>query len=152
MDPQCRLGINVGFICPSIIRFSEPLTNDVFKALLKDYYFDENIFPSSVKEILVPKAQQEITWNNSKLSHFDLRTNQCELKVQKIINLQNIANQLLDVFTNSENVVKSHIPAVNTPFRIEIPKGNKAIIAANESIPRLKRKRPVGAKEKNHRK
>jgi hypothetical protein len=85
MDPQCRLGINVGFICLSIIRFSEPLTSDVFKALLKDYYFDENIFPSSMKEILVPEAQQEITWNNSKLSHFDLRTNQCELKVQKII-------------------------------------------------------------------
>jgi len=66
-------------------------------------------------------------------------------------NLQNIANQLLDVFTNSEKVVKSHIPAVNTPFRIEIPKGNKAIIAANEYIPRLKRRRPVGAK-KNPRK
>jgi len=90
--------------------------------------------------------------DNSKLSHFDPRTNQCELKVQKIINLQDIANQLLDVFTNSEKVVKSHIPAVNTPFRIEIPKGNKATITANESIPHLKHRRPVGAKEKNPRK
>ena len=32
------------------------------------------------------------------MSHLDPRTNQCELKVQKIIHLQNLANQLLDTF------------------------------------------------------
>jgi len=37
---------------------------------------------------------------------------QCELEVQKIIHLQNITNQL----------IKSHILAANTPSRIEICK------------------------------
>ena len=68
----------------------------------------------------MPEAQEEITWNNPKLSHFDPRTNQCELEVQRIIHLQNIANQLLDVFTSIDIAIKSHIPAANAPSRIEI--------------------------------
>ena len=40
----------------------------------------------------------------------------------------------------------------NAPFRIEIPEEKKVNIAANESIPRLKRGRPIGAKDKNLRK
>jgi len=72
---------NVGFNSPFIIRFLEPLTSDVFKARFEDCHFDENIFLSLGKEKLVPKARQEITWNNPKLSHFDPRTNQFELKV-----------------------------------------------------------------------
>ena len=66
--------------------------------------------------------------------------------------LQNIANQLPDVFTSSEKVVKSHIPAANALFRIEIPEEKKVNIAANESIPRLKREKLIGAKDKNPRK
>jgi hypothetical protein len=73
----------------------------------------------------VLEAWQEITWNNPKLSHFDPKTNQSELKVQKIIHLQNIANQLPDVFTNNENVVKSHILSANAPSRIEISEVKK---------------------------
>ena len=45
-------------------------------------------------------------------------------------------------------MVKSHILAANAPSRIEIPKGKKGNTVANESISRLKRGRPVGAKEK----
>ena len=105
MDPQRRTRIYVSFDFPSIIRFLEPLTSDVFKTHFEDCHFDANIFPSLGKEKLVPEAQQEITWNNLKLSHFDLRTNQCELKVQNIIYLQNVANQLPDVFTNNKKVV-----------------------------------------------
>jgi hypothetical protein len=100
----------------------------------------------------VLEARQKIIWNNSKLSHFDPRTNQCEFEVQKIIHLQNIANQLQDVFNSSEKMIKSHILAVNAPCRIEIPEGKKSNIVAKESIPRLKRERPFGAKEKNPRK
>ena len=73
----------------------------------------------------MPEAREEITWNNPKLPHFDPGTNQCELEVQRIIHLQNIANQLPDVFTSSEKVVKSHIPAANAPFRIEIHEEEK---------------------------
>ena len=94
------------------------------------------------------EAREEITWNNSKLSHFDPRTNQCELEVQKIIHLQNIANQLLDIFTTNKKMVKSHILAVNAPSRIEIPEGKNVNIAANKFIPRLKRRRLLEPKIK----
>jgi hypothetical protein len=85
MGPQRRLGIYIGFDFLSIIRYLEPLTGDIFKARFEDYHFDENIFLSLGKEKLLPEARQEITCNNSTLSHFDPRTNQCELEVQMII-------------------------------------------------------------------
>jgi len=46
MGPQRRLGIYMGFDSPSIIRYFEPLTDDIFKASFEDCHFDENIFPS----------------------------------------------------------------------------------------------------------
>ena len=88
MGPKHRIRIYIGFDSPYIIRFLEHLISDVFKARFEDYHFDENIFLSLETEKLVPEARQEITWNNPKLSsHFDPRTNQCELEVQKIIHL-----------------------------------------------------------------
>ena len=50
--------------------------------------------------------------------HFNPRTNQYELKIQRIIHLKNLANQLLGVFIDTKKVTKSHIPAVNSPARI----------------------------------
>jgi len=81
MGPQRRLGIYIGFDSPSIIRYLEPLTDDIFKARFEYCHFDENIFPSLGKEKSLPEARQEITWKNSTLSHFDPCTNQCELEV-----------------------------------------------------------------------
>jgi hypothetical protein len=57
MGPQCRLEIYVGFDSPSIIRYLELLTGDIFKARFEDYHFDENIFPSLGKEKSLPKAR-----------------------------------------------------------------------------------------------
>jgi hypothetical protein len=82
MRPQRRLGIYVGFDSPSIIRYLESLTGDIFKARFEYYHFDENIFSSLRKEKSLLEARQEITWNNSTLSHFDPRTNECELEVR----------------------------------------------------------------------
>ena len=73
MGPQLRLGIYVGFGSPSIIRYLEPLTSNIFKAQFEDCRFDKNIFSSLGKEKSLPEARQEITWNNSTLSHFDPR-------------------------------------------------------------------------------
>ena len=75
----------------------------------------------------MPEARCEITWNVSTLSHLDPHTNQCELEVQRIIHLQGIANQLLDVFTDNKKIVKSHILVANTPARIEVPVGQSII-------------------------
>jgi hypothetical protein len=152
MGPQRRLGIYVGFDSPSIIRYLEPLTGDVFKARFEDCHFNETVFPPLGGEKSLPEARREINWNVSTLSNFDPRTNQCELEVQRIIHLQGIANQLPDVFTDSKKIVKSHIPAANIPARIEVLEGKLINITANESKARLKRGRPVGAKDKIPRK
>ena len=55
------------------------------------------------------------------MTHLDSRTNQCELEVQRIIYLQNLANQLPDAFIDTKKVTKSHISATNTPARIDVP-------------------------------
>ena len=43
--PQRRLEIYVGFDSPSIIRYLEPLTGDVFRARFADCHFNEIVFP-----------------------------------------------------------------------------------------------------------
>ena len=73
------------------------------------------------------------------MSHFDHRTNQCELEVQMIIHFQNIANQLPYVFIDTKKVIKSHIPAANAPTWINVPEGQ----LENESKISLKRGRPI---------
>ncbi|RVX05857.1 hypothetical protein CK203_023751 [Vitis vinifera] len=82
------------------------------------------------------------------MSHLDPRTNQCELEVQRIIHLQNLANQLPNAFIDTKKVTKSHIPAANTPARIDVPVGQ----LTNESKIRLKRGRPVGSNDVTPRK
>ena len=44
MGSQHRLGIYVGFDSPSIIRYLEPLTGDVFKACFEDRHFNKTVF------------------------------------------------------------------------------------------------------------
>ena len=90
--------------------------------------------------------------NFQSLSHFDPRSPVCEQEVQKIIHLQNIANQMPDAFTDSKRITKSHIPAVNVPIRIDVPKEPSTSVIASESQIRLKRGRPLGSKDKNLRK
>ncbi|WKA13112.1 hypothetical protein VitviT2T_030444 [Vitis vinifera] len=148
MGPQRRLGVYVGFDSPSIIRYLEPLTGDVFTARFADCHFNESVFPSLGREKSIPEERREISWKASTMTHLDPRTNQCELEVQRIIHLQNLANQLPDAFIDTKKVTKSHIPAANTPARIDVPVGQ----LTNESKIRLKRGRPVGSKDVTPRK
>ncbi|RVW71587.1 Copia protein [Vitis vinifera] len=148
MGPQRRLGVYVGFDSPSIIKYLEPLTGDVFTARFADCHFNESVFPSLGREKSIPEERREISWKTSTMTHLDPRTNQCELEVQRIIHLQNLANQLPDAFIDTKKVTKSHIPAANTPARIDVPVGQ----LTNESKIRLKRGRPVGSKDVTPRK
>jgi hypothetical protein len=66
----------------------------------------ETVFPPLGREKLVPEVRRDITWKVLTLPHLDPHTNQSELEVQWIIHLQGIANQLLDVFTDSKKYVK----------------------------------------------
>ena len=137
MSPQRKLGIYVGYDSPSIIRYLEPLTGDVFTARFADCHFDESVFPTlgGVQET----QKKEISWATDTLNHFDPRTNACELEVQKIIHLQRIANQLPDAFTDPTRITKSHLPAVDVPIRIEVPAGQNENTIATDSKARLKR-------------
>ncbi|KAL8155915.1 hypothetical protein AgCh_001101 [Apium graveolens] len=121
MGPQRRIGIYVGFDSPSIIRYLEPLTSDVFTARYADCHFDESMFPKFREDNDLHKLNFEISWNASGLNSIDSRTNQCESEVQRIIHMQNIANQMPDAFSDSRHIIRSHIPAINAPTRVEIP-------------------------------
>ena len=82
------------------------------------------------------------------MTHFDPHTSQCELEVQRIIHLQNLANLLSDAFIDTKKVTKSHIPAANTPTWIDVPIGQ----LTNKSKIRLKHGRPIGSKDVTPRK
>ena len=148
MGPQRRLGIYVGYESPSIIKYLEPSTGDLFTARFADCHFDESEFPTLGGDN--KQLEKEISWNELSLSHLDPRTKQCELEVQKIIHLQNLVNQLPDAFADSKKVIKSHIPAANAPIRIDVLEGQHEV--AQESKTHMKRGRPIGSKDKNSRK
>ena len=153
MGPQRRLGVYVGFESPSIIKYLEPMTGDLFKEIFVDYQFDETVFPAlGGDKSKFDKEIQEILWNAASLSHYDPHTNQCELEVQKIIHLQEVLNTLPDSFTDVKAVTKPHIPAINVPWKTKLPNEDNKIILTNESRARQKRGRPIVSKDKNPRK
>jgi len=120
MGPHRKLGIYVGYSSPSIIKYLEPLTGDLFPARFADYIFNEDYFPALGGE-LYQKECQEINWNAEGISFSDPRTTETELQVQRIIDLQNIANNLPDAFADYKGVTKSIYPARNVPERVEVP-------------------------------
>jgi hypothetical protein len=119
MDPQRKVGIYVGFQLPSIIKYLEPLTGDLFTAHFADSIFDEEHFPALGGDFKYQKECQEINWNTQSVPGYDPRTTETELQVQKIIHLQRLANELPDAFTNYKGVTKSFIPARNALERVE---------------------------------
>ncbi|BBN68200.1 hypothetical protein Prudu_329S000500 [Prunus dulcis] len=136
MGPQRRLGIYVGFDSPSIIRYLEPLTGDIFTARFADCHFDETIFPPLGEKNLCLKNKANSFlkndmnyWNVPTLSHLDPRTAQCENEVRRIVHLQSIANQMPDAFNDAAKVTKSHIPAANAPARIDVHNGQSNVPA-----------------------
>ncbi|KAF3663497.1 hypothetical protein FXO37_11957 [Capsicum annuum] len=148
MGSQRRLKIYVGYESSSIIKYLEPITGDLFTARFADCHFDEIIYPTLGGKN--KQLERKIDWNALSLSPLDFRTNKCELEVQRIIHLQNIANQLPDAFTDLSRITKSQIPAANAPIRVDVPIGQ--LSNANESKPHLKRGRPIGSKDKNPKK
>ena len=112
MGPHRKLGVYVGYETPSIIKYLEPKTGDLFTARYADSILDGDHFPA---------LGGGIEWNDTGFHSIDPRTKDTELEVQRIINLQQLANNLPDAFTDIRGVSKSHIPAANAPERVEIP-------------------------------
>ncbi|XP_074352634.1 uncharacterized protein LOC141691776 [Apium graveolens] len=148
MGPQRRMGIYVDFDSSSIIRYLEPLIMDVFTARYADCHFDESMFPKLERDNDLHKLNSEISWNASGLNSIDSCTNQCEFEFQKIIHIQNIANQTPVAFSDSRHIISSHVPVVNAPTRVEIPTKKlipEELIGDSKSL--QKRGKPVGAKD-----
>jgi hypothetical protein len=121
MGPHRKLGIYVGYKSPSIIKYLEPLTGDLFTARHADCIFSEDHFPALGGDIKYQKEYPKIDWNAQGISSSDPRTQETELQVRKIINLQHIANNLPDLFTDYKGVIKSYNPAINAPKKVEVP-------------------------------
>src|SRR3954468_5594988 len=115
MGPHRKLGIYVGYKSPSIIKYLEPLTWDLFTARHAYCIFNEDHFPALGGDIKYQKECPEIDWNGQTISHSNPRTHETELQVQKIKKLQYLANNLLDSFTDLKGVTKSLNPARNAP-------------------------------------
>ena len=86
------MGIYVGYESPSIIKYLEPLTGDLFTARFADCHFDEMIFPTLKGEN--KQLEKEIIWRELSLAHYDPRTKKSELEVQKIIHLQKFSKSI----------------------------------------------------------
>jgi hypothetical protein len=114
------LGIYVGYKSPSIIKYLEPLTGNLFTARYADCIFDEDNFPALGGDKYQTECQ-EINWNTTGIQSYDPRTIESEREFQKIINLQNIANNLPEAFTDYKGVTRSHNPVANVSERVEIP-------------------------------
>ena len=72
MGPQRRLGIYVSYESPSIIRYLEPKTGDVFTARFADCHFNEVIFSALGEE--KEQLEKGITWSEPSLLHLEHHT------------------------------------------------------------------------------
>nr|XP_011465717.1 PREDICTED: uncharacterized protein LOC101293208 [Fragaria vesca subsp. vesca] len=147
MGPQRRMGIYVGYDSPSIIRYLESLTDDIFTARFAYCHFDETLFPPLGGEKTVPEERRELSWDTPTMSHLDPRTAQSENEVRRILHLQDVANRMPDAFTDIAKVTRSYIPAANAPAEIDVPTGQNNVAANEPYVARLKRGRPVGSKD-----
>ena len=70
--------------------------------------------------------------------NLDYHTNQYEPEVQIIIHLQELTNQLPDVFIDAKKVIKSFLPTETIPMQIDVPEKQ----LNNESKARMKQSKP----------
>jgi hypothetical protein len=121
MHPQRRMGVYVGFQSPSILKCLVPLTGDLFRVQFADCIFNEDHFPTLEADNKFINDGWEVDWDDKSILSSGPRTKETELQVQKIAELQQIASNLTDAFTNYKCVTKSLNLAVNTSCRVEVP-------------------------------
>lgn len=83
------MAIYVGYDAPTIVRYLDPSTSELFTARFADCHFDETSFPLLRGDMnaSVPNERQELTWFAPTMSHYDPRTSQYETEVQRILEL-----------------------------------------------------------------
>ncbi|KAK9932128.1 hypothetical protein M0R45_019377 [Rubus argutus] len=147
MGPQRRMGIYVGFESPTIIRYVEPLTGDLFTARFADCHFDETVFPSlgGDKNVNIQQERRELSWPVPTLSHNDPPTAQREIEVRRIIDLQKVADSLPEAFSDLAKGTRSHIPAANEVMWLRLRLHQGSVVGPQGSRDTHPRKRAVKA-------
>ena len=140
------------------------MIDNLFTARFTDCLFYETVFWSlrGDKNVNVLEERCELSWMTLTLSHLDPRTAQPETKVQRILDLQSIAQSMPEAFTDLTRVTRSHIPATNTPAKMDVPNVRqtsllkaqgtnlgdpRTLMASQSSAPKQKRCRPLGLKD-----
>jgi hypothetical protein len=80
MGPHRKLGIYVGYRSPSIIKYLEPLTEDLLSARYTNCIFNEDHFPLG-GEYKYHLECKEINWDDKSILSSDPRTKETELQV-----------------------------------------------------------------------
>jgi hypothetical protein len=107
MAPHRKLGIYVGYHFSLINKYLESLIGDLFTVRYANCIFNEDHFLTLGEDYEYHSECQEIIWDDKFIMSSDRCTKETELHVQKIINLQNFANNLPDAFTDYKCVTKS---------------------------------------------
>ncbi|KAL6586386.1 hypothetical protein OROMI_001374 [Orobanche minor] len=126
MAPQRRLGTYIGYESPTIIHYLEPLTGDLFTTYC-GFHFDETKF-LLLRGEEKNKFIKELSLPFPTLSHYGLGTSLCDREVQRILDLHNIADSMLDAFADIVKVTRSHIPAGNMPQGYKSPIGGTSLM------------------------
>jgi len=74
MGPYRKLGIYLGFVSPSIIKYLEPLTGDLITTRFADSIFNEDHFLALGGEFKYHTESQEINWDARGIANEDPRT------------------------------------------------------------------------------
>ena len=86
-------------------------------------HLDETVFPSlgGDKNKNVQQERQELSWSVPTMSHLDPQLAQCDSKVRRQLNIQNVVDSMPNTFSDIDKVTRSNILAANMPVRLEIP-------------------------------
>ena len=146
MGPQWRSSIFVGYVSPTIFRYFEPQTDDMFTTHFTDCHFNEDEFPELRGGI--KHDPKDITWCTPSLVYLCLLQINVNWKFRKlyIYKIWQITYQMRSRIQKGDK----YILATSAPSRVEIPReldldGSKI----NEPKAQLKRGRPIGSKDKN---
>jgi hypothetical protein len=85
LDPHRRMEIYVGFQFPSILKYLEPLTGDLFTARFADCIFNEDHFLAFGGDNKFINDGQKIDWDDKSILSSNPRIKETELQVQKIL-------------------------------------------------------------------
>jgi hypothetical protein len=94
---------------------------DLFTVCFANFIFNEDHFLALGGENKFTNDARENDWDGKSIISSDPRTKKTELQVHNFLELQQIASNLSDVFTDYKYVTKYMNLAVNVPCRVEGP-------------------------------